>query len=171
MSFQYLNDTDGMADLVSQMQTDDQAVFNSYGHMRVEAVFDKRIFFVYKSKGQGAAPEMLGTIKVLDYECSSESGSSVEIEDVETGQRQVITHVPSRVFDYNLFMSVPQALRLRWDARVHPVTHKLVRSLSYALLVKSQSRSDQFTPHATYIETFNRFREMYPDLAPKLPYV
>lgn len=168
MSFQYLNDTDGMADLVSQMHPDEQAIFNSYGHLRVEAVFDKRLFFVYKSKGPGTPPEMLGTIKVLDYECSSESGSSVEIEDMETGQRQVITHVPVRAFNYNVFMSVPQALRLRWDARVHPVSKKLVRSLSYALLVKTMNRSDQHSPHITYVETFNRFRDMYPEHAPTL---
>lgn len=171
MSFTYLNDTDGMADLVSQMPQDEQAVFNSYGHLRVEAVFDKRIFFVYKSRGQGTPPEILGTIKVLDYECSSEAGSSIEIEDVDTGQRQVITHVPARVFDYDLFMSIPQALRLRWDARVHPVTQKLVRSLSYAVLIKTKNRSDQITPNITYIETFNRFRDMYPEVAPKQPYI
>ena len=170
MSFQYLNDTDGMADLVSQMPADERAVFNSYGHMRVEAVFDKRIFFVYRSMGQGMPPSMLGTIKVLDYECSSEAGSSIEIEDVDTGQRQVITHVPARVFDYNVFMSIPQALRLRWDARVHPLTQKLVRSLSYAVLIKTQNRADQTTPNVTYIETFNRFREMYPEFVQKQTY-
>lgn len=165
MAFRYLNEAESLADLVSRMNEDDKPTYNDFGHTRIEAVFDNRIFVLYKPQGLDGKihkdPVVLTTIKVLNYVSSSEEGSSVEIEDVMTGQRQIITHIPARVFDYDLFMSLPPVLRLRWDARASD-DGKLVRSMSYAVLIKSKNRSDWFSHGVTYAETPNRFREMFP---------
>lgn len=166
MAFKYLSDAESMADLARQIKEEDQPLFEELGHLRVEAVFDNRLFVVYKPTGlDGKAhrdPQVLTTLKVLNYECTSDEGSTVEIEDLSTGQRQVISHVPSRVFEYELFMSVPTALRLQWDAR-NTYDGKLVRSLSYALLIKSKNRSDWYSYGVTYAETPNRFKELFPN--------
>lgn len=165
MGFQYLSDTDSAADLAGRMKEDDKPAYLDYGHIRIEAVFDSRLFVIYKPQGlAGSAhkdPAVLTTIKVLNYHCSSAEGSTIEIEDMKTGQRQVISHIPARVFDYDLFMCVPPALRLRWDVRPGDNGH-MVRSLSYAALIKSKNRSDWFSQGVTYAETPNRFRELFP---------
>lgn len=171
MAYRYLSDIESMADLVSRMNENDRAVYESFGHMRIEAVFDHRLLVVYKPQGLDGKrhkdPEILTTLKVLNYEGSSEFGSTVEIEDLQTGARQVISHIPSRVFDYDLFMSVPPALRLRWDVREEE-NGRMVRSLSYALLIKSKTRSDWYSFGVTYAETPNRFREMFPHCNAKM---
>jgi hypothetical protein len=173
VAYQYLNEAESAAELLSHMREEDKQAFNDFGHTRIEAVFNNRLFVVYKPQGldgkEHKAPEVLTTIKVLNYEGTSEDGSSVEVEDLRTGERQIITHVPARVFDYDLFMSVPSALRLRWDVRVSE-TGKMLRSLSYALLVKAKNRSDWYSFGVTYAETPNRFRELFPKCDPKLYY-
>lgn len=167
MGFQYMGDDESMADLASRVKEEDKATFDSFGHTRIEAVFDNRLLVVYKPQGLDGkihkSPEILTTIKVRNYECSSEDGSSIEIEDLTTGERQVINHIPARVFDYDLFMSVPPALRLRWDLRVGD-DGQTARSLSYAVLIKSKNRSDWYSFGVTYAETPNRFRELYPHI-------
>lgn len=173
MAFHYLSDAESMAELVSRINENDRPAFDAFGHIRIEAVFDNRLLIVYKPQGLDGkvhkAPEVLTTIKVRNYECDSASGSSIEIEDLHTGERQVITHVPARVFNYDLFMSVPQALRLRWDVRSDG-NGALSRSLSYAVLIKTKNRSDWYSYGVTYAETPNRFRELFPDHDPKLNY-
>lgn len=171
MGFQYLSDTDSAADLTDRMKEDDKLAYRDFGHTRIEAVFDSRLFIIYKPQGLAGSthkdPDVLTTIKVLDYACTSAEGSTIEVEDMRTGQRQVISHIPARVFDYDLFMSVPQALRLRWDARPGD-NGRMVRSLSYAILIKSKNRSDWFSQGVTYTETPNRFRELFPSYALQL---
>lgn len=161
MAAKYLTDAGSEAELINQVPAIDRPVFDSFEHTRIEAVFDNRIFILYQPGDmEGAAPEILTTVKVLNYACDSSEGSTVEIEDTRTGQRQILTHVPARVFHYDVFMSVPTALRLSWDAR--PTPAGVVRSLSYALLIKTGNRSDQHSPGATYVETPNIFRRMFP---------
>jgi hypothetical protein len=173
VAFNYLSDADSMADLVDRIKEEDKVAFDTFGHMRIEAVFDNRLFVIYKPQGLDGkvhkAPEIVTTIKVRNYECSSEDGSTVEIEDLRTGERQIITHIPARIFDYDLFMSIPPALRLRWDVRVSG-DGKRVRSLSYAVLIKSKNRSDWYSFGVTYAETPNRFRELFPHCDPKINY-
>lgn len=173
MAFHYLSDAENMAELISRIGEDDRPAFDEFGHTRIEAVFDNRLLIVYKPQGLDGkshkAPQILTTIKVRNFMGSSSAGSSVEIEDLKTGERQVITHVPARVFDYDLFMSVPPALRLRWDVRTED-NGRMVRSLSYAVLIKSKNRSDWYSFGVTYAETPNRFRELFPGVDPKLNY-
>lgn len=165
MGFKYLSEAENTANLVSLIKENDKPAHTEFTHIRVEAVFDSRLFVVYKPTGLDGkvhrAPEVLTTVKVLNYACSSEEGSSIEIEDMKTGERQVITHVPSRLFDYELFLSLPPALRVRWDVR-DAGNGKMVRSLSYAVLIKSRNRSDWYSQGVTYTETPNRFRELFP---------
>lgn len=173
VAFHYLSDAESMAELIGRIKEEDRPAFDEFGHTRIEAVFDNRLLIIYKPRGLDGkthkAPEILTTVKVRNYECSSAEGSSIEIEDLRTGERQVITHVPARVFNYDVFMSVPPALRLRWDVREED-NGRMVRSLSYAVLIKSKNRSDWYSFGVTYAETPNRFRELFPGVDPKLNY-
>lgn len=162
MANQYLSNVENMADLVSNMKAEDRQDYTDFSHIRIEAVFDSRLLIVFKPCGTAAKqPEILTTIKVLDFACTSIEGASIEVEDLGSSQRQVVTTVPARLFGYNLFMSVPPELRLRWDVREVGAGRR-VRSLCYAALIKSKNRSDTFSPGVTYIETPNRFREFFP---------
>lgn len=69
--------------------------------------------------------------------------------------------MPRRVFGYPIYMSVPAKLTLRWDGRLLR-DGRVWRSLSFAVLVKTKNKSDFFSKGNTYIETPNRFRQLYP---------
>ena len=166
MAYPYLNEEDSIADLQSRITGDDRDVFHNFGHLRIEAAFDRRLFIVYRPtgltrEGNHRDPEILTTLKVLSFSVDSVKGASCRIEDQTTGAQQVLGYVPRRVFHYNLFMAVPPSLKLRWDARVWE--KGIDRSLAYGLLIKTKNRSDYYSAGNTYVETPNRFRGLFPN--------
>lgn len=174
MAFHYLSEAESTADLVGRIKESDRPTFEDFGHTRIEAVFDGRLLVVYKPRGLEGnrthkSPEVLTTLKVRSFACTSQGGPEIEIEDLTTGERQTITPIPARAFDYDLFLSVPPALRVRWDVR-RDDGGRMVRSLAYAMLIKAKNRSDWYSYGVTYAETPNRFRELFPGAAAKINY-
>ena len=170
----YLSDDANLADLASRIKGDDRAVFNAYGHLRVEAAFNGRIFVVYKPTGLDKSgnhnpPEILTTLKVTDFWAAHEMGAEVLIEDMGTGEELRITHTPKRVFNYDLFIQVPPIMKMRWGARLSE--GRITRSLAFALLIKSKNRSDFYSARNTYCETPNRFRDLYPNVDLELNFI
>lgn len=166
MAYPYLSEEDNLADLNSRIPGSDRETFLNYGHLRIEPAFDRRLFVVFKpagltATGQHRDPEILTTIKVLSLRVDSVKGASCTITDQISGARTDLTYIPHRVFGYDLFMSVPPVLRLRWDAREHD--QGIDRSLAYGLLIKTKNRSDFYSAGNTYIETPNRFRGLFPN--------
>ena len=75
--------------------------------------------------------------------------------------------MPKRVFGYQIYMSVPPRLQLRWDARALP-DGRIWRSMCLALLIKTRNRADFYSKDNTYCETVNSVRKLYPAVAPEL---
>lgn len=174
MGYAYLGDDENIADLEARIKGHDREVYKAFGHLRVEPCFDSRLFIVYKpqgltSDGLHKQPQVLTTLKVIDFYADAGTGSEVIIADLTTGQQMTLNHIPQRVFGYDLFMSVPPILRLRWGARI--IDGETVRSLAYALLVKTKNRSDFHSFGVTYAETPNCFRDRYPSVELNLHYI
>ena len=162
---QFFSDEDNMADLVSQMPEEDRARYGNYGHHRIEPAFVDRVFIVYQPSGLNAAkqhidPKIVTTIRVLEFSADYQSGASVRVRDEKFGDEQLITHIPRRLFNYQIFMSVPPRLSLRWDA--HESGGTLYRSLSFVLLIKTRNKATFYSKNNFYIETPNKFKELYP---------
>jgi hypothetical protein len=166
MTGEFFTDEQNLAELVSHMPEEEQKRFLNYGHNRIEPVFVDRIFVVYKATGLTASkqhkpPEILTTLRVKDFSVDSRNGAVVTIEDDTYKSELKIGHVPRKVFNYALYMSVPVRLQLKYDAR--NVHGRVWRSLSFALLVKTKNRADFYSLGNTYAETPNKLRKLYPE--------
>jgi hypothetical protein len=157
---QFLNDDENLADLISQMPDDDRNKYVNYGHNRVEPAFVDRIFIVYQPSGLNAArahiePTIITTIRVLDLSIDSSNGAMVRVRDEKFGDEQIIGYLPKRLFGYQIYVSVPPRLMLRWDA--HEANGRMYRSLSFALLIKTRNKAEFYSKGNTYVETPLKF--------------
>ena len=162
----FFDEQENLAELVTHMPEDDQRRYAGFGHNRVEAVFLDRVFIVYKPMGltatnQHVPPEILNTVRVIDFSVDPRHGAQVVFKEQNTQQELVIGHVPRRVYGYPIYVSVPTKLTLRWDGRRLP-DGRVWRSLSFALLVKTKNKSSFYSRGNTYFETPNRLKELYP---------
>lgn len=165
MAGEFFTDEQNLAELVTHMPEDDQTRFNAYGHFRVEAVFVDRVFIIYKPTGLNSLkrhnePEILNTVRVTDFGVNARTGCTATLRDEKLGQEMTVTHVPKRLFNYPVFVSVPPRITLRWDCRT--VNGRPWRSMSFALLIKTKNKSDFYSKGNTYVETPNQFKRLYP---------
>jgi hypothetical protein len=176
MASHFLGDEQSRLDLESRIKGSDREIYQSFGHLRLMPVFDQRLIVLYKptgltERGQHRDPDILTTLKVIDLivDSASPEGAGVKIEDLTTGQEQIIGYVPERLFSYDVFASIPPLLRLRWDAKL--VNGSIQRSLAYGLLLKTKNRSDFYSARVTYAESPNDFRSLYPGYDLQLRYL
>jgi hypothetical protein len=166
----FFDDRQNLADLVKRMNEEDQRRFNSFGHFRVEAAFVNRVFIVYKPTGLTATkkhrePEIVTMVKVTDFSADARNGCTLVLRDEQHDQEMTVTHVPKKVFNYPIFVSIPPRLLLKWDGRLLPEQENRVwRSLSFAIFIKTKNRSDFYSKGNFYMEAPNTFRELFPDV-------
>jgi hypothetical protein len=164
---EFFNDEQNMAELVSHMPEEDRRRYTNFGHRKIEPAFVNRVFIVYKPTGLTASgehkqPEILNLVKVADFFVDPREGAHVVFRDQNTQQELTISHVPRRVYEYPIYVSVPTELKLRWDART--VNNRVWRSMSFAVLVKTKNRSDFYSKGNVYFETPNSFKRLYPSV-------
>lgn len=162
----YLTEEQNVADLINQIPQQDRAAFAAMKASRVEAAFAGRYLVLFKPHGLNRdgshrAPEVLTTLRFSGFFCDDIDGADVEIYDTRAKEKMTVGHVPTRVFDYELFIHIPPVYRMRWDAR--ETDHGTVRSLVFPVVIFSRNRSSFYSAGVTYAETPNRFREMFPD--------
>lgn len=157
-----------MAELVSLMPVDEQKQYLNYGHRRIEATFVDRVFIIYRPTGLNAAkqhrePDIVTTVRIMDFMVDSTNGASSRLLDERSGAEMRIGYVPKKIFTYPIFVSIPARLTLKWDAR--KVGERTLRSMSFALLVKTKNRSDFYSQGNVYAETPASFKKLYPNVA------
>lgn len=161
----YLSEDESLAELVQRIPEQDKAAFAAMKASRIEAAFTGRHLVLYKptgltKEGTHRPPEFLTTVGFSDFFCDGQEGADVVVHDIRADERMTIGHTPTRLFDYDVFLSIPVVYRLRWDARY--VDTGLVRSLVFPVSIWTKNRSSYFSAGVTYVETPNRFRDMYP---------
>lgn len=166
----FFTDDENLAELVSRLPEDLQKQFNGYGHFRVEAAFIDRVFIVYKPTGLNAAgrhkePNILTMVKVIDFSVDPRDGCCAVVEDQTFKQQQTLTHVPRKLFNYPVFVSIPPRCTLRYDAKL--VNERVWRSLSFAFLIKTKNKADFYSHGNLYLETPTSFKRLYPGVIPE----
>lgn len=173
MNSHYLGDEANLIDLESRINAADRIAYESFKFLRIESGFLERIFVIYKPtgltrEGLHRDPEVLGQVRVTGFAADSRSGCVMSLENMETGEAQKVGHIPTRLFNFDIFIGVPPFHRLRWDAR--PFKGEVKRSLAFGVLVKQRTRSDHFSAGATMLETPAKFRTFYPNYDLQLQY-
>lgn len=164
----FFTEEESMAELLSHMPEDDRHRYLKYGHRQIEGAFVGRVFIIYKPEGLTFSkahrpPTVLTTVNIVDFMVDPREGARVIVEDMTTSERQTITYVPKKLFGYQVYVSVPPQLTLRWDAR-SASEDRVWRTLSFALLIKTKNKADFYSKGNHYIQTPNGFRRLYPDV-------
>jgi hypothetical protein len=173
-SHSYLGDAESLKDLESRMVSPDREIYADFKHLRVESAFLGRIYVVYKPTGLTSSnihrdPEILGQLKVIGFVSDGQRGSTIELENLSTGEVLSVSHIPRRIFDFDAYVASPPFQRLRWDGRVMSGTVK--RSLAFGILLKTRTRSDYYSAGATMVESPKAFRELYPNVKLSLQFI
>jgi len=164
----YLSDAENTVNLEAQMQTDERVELKAMRSTRIEAAFLNRLFIVFKL--HKSLPEIATTIKITDFWTSLAEGSVAVAENLETGEEIEIDHIPCKLFDFPIYVSVPPVAKLRWDARLDE-DNIVRRSLVFPLLITASSRSDRPVEGDIYVETPKRFIERFPTFPLQLRHV
>lgn len=160
-----LDESANLADLVGRIEGPDRDLYSAYRALSIQAAFDDRIFIVYQPQGLNSDgthrdPNILTTLRCLDFKSYSQGGSSIRVLNDDTDEVHLVTYTPSRPFGLELFMSIPPDLRIKWDGR--PRSGGVIRNMSYAMLIKTRSRSDWYSAGVTLCETPKNFKILYP---------
>lgn len=164
----YLNDSESFADLESRIEPEALARYRSFKQLKIEAAFLGRVYVIYTPTGLNKdrthrPPQILGQIVVKAFRCDATQGCTAVIEDCGTGALQTIGYVPQLCFGYGFFISIPPFSKLRWDARIEP-GRGVLRSMSFGLLFKTQTRAEFYSAGCVMVETPNSFRRLYPNV-------
>lgn len=164
----YLTEEQNVADLINQIEDQDQAAFAALKANRIEAAFSGRILVIYEPKGliesgDHREPAILTAISFSDFASDGEIGADVVVNDLKHRESITVGHVPTRLFDYDIFLHIPPVYRLRWDARENDSGVK-VRSLVFPVSIFTKNRSSHYSAGVQYAETPNRFRELFPSV-------
>lgn len=155
-SVRYLTDQESLQALVDQMQDTDRREYMTYRSRTMEPAFTGRTMVVYTLRGR--EPDRVEVVKFLDFWSPFQEGPRCRL--VYRGREQVITTVPSRLGDRDIFVSVPQNFVLRWAGQ--EVQSGLQFRAQYAVLIQARSREDLKVDGDTQCCTMKRFIERYP---------
>ena len=150
----YLSREDNMDDLIAQMPELERTRYSRFGHHWFEPAFVDRKFVVYKVRHEGSQKINEVTVEAFDFNASG--GAQALVREEVGGRSLVVTHVPVRLFEYPIYISVPPYLELKWDART--VNGAVRRSLSFGVFLKTKNAARFNSIGNTYIRTLNDFR-------------
>lgn len=143
--------------LADNIDDDAKAALATMKHTRVEAAYRNRKFIVYEM--QGRQPVKLGTIAVCDFECNDEEGCSTQLEWLENpGDCITVGYEPIQLWDFPVFVHLPLHQKVRWSARENDTDD---RSLSFLMVVRTQSRRHLREKGVIYMEAYRSFQEEF----------
>lgn len=165
----FLTEGESMNALIALMTPEDAGSYQNYGHLKVEAAFDDRVFVVYQPRGErfGAKtvaeqkdPTVISMIRVIGLTTDIRSGANVRLFDEASGTEMSVGYVPKKLFGYPIFVSLPTEMTLRLGSQIRE--NKVHRSFQFALLIKTRNRSNFYSTGNFYMETPNNFRKLFP---------
>lgn len=156
----FMDDFESLQTLVKLAGPDIEVMWDNHKHLAKEAAFPGRKLVVYTL--ENGKPEDIEIISLSHLHVGSESGPWIEIVSNRREDKQYVSTVPTRVYDRDLLILMPQKFEVRWSGR-HGRTG-VNFAAHYALLTKSRDKPDLKRDGGTYCLSFNKFRQMFPDL-------
>ena len=135
--------------LLNELPVEQRNLYTSMRHVRTEPGFRERKFIAYEVVNR--EPQKIGTFNILDFMCDDEDGSSIQVEWMEQpGKILTVGYDPVQVFDLPVFIHLPLYNKVRWSVRDDGTDNP---SLSFLLVVRTQSRKHLRERDVTYFET------------------
>lgn len=155
----FLDDKQSMAELLESMSERERIQYHSFRWLSKEPAFPGRKMVVYTFRG--GRPSDIDVVSFGEF--------AVGIKEVPTARifyrnrDQLVTPIPARLADRDVFISIPQHFEFRWAGQ--EFKGELEFRAHYAVLIKSQSRDALNLEGHTYCVTLKRFLEAHPNLA------
>lgn len=154
----YLTDKQSFEALVEQMPHGERVDFHTYRFLTKEAAFPGRALVVYTLRK--GTPTQIEVVKFGELAIGVKESPTTRIH--YKGRPQLISPVPSRLADREVFLCIPQTFDIHWAGREHQ--GDLEFHLLYAVLIKTRSRPELQIEGHTYCASLNRFLNLYPHL-------
>lgn len=153
----HLGDEGTLQFLINRMPRRELAEYNDYKWRDKESMFPHRVMIVYRCGPNG--PLDVEHFRIGPPEMPQLGEFQIPIE-TDSGN-QVITYLPTRFRNREVFLHVPQRFELKWlgtenSGRVHCEPQ-------FAMLIKTRSPEAWQQEGHTYCVSFNRFKERFPD--------
>lgn len=157
MSSGFLTPEDFSTYLADRIDDNSKQILSTMRHTRVEAAYTNRKFVVYKMVA--GAPSKIATLCVLDFLCDDEVGCSAQIEWMDSDLDPVtIGYAPTQLWDLPIFVHLPVNQKVRWSAREDNPEDQ---SLSFLVVVRTQTRRNLRENGAIYMETYRSYQEEF----------
>lgn len=154
-----LTDKQSMDELVELMPQHERTEYHSYKWRALESAFAGRKMVVYTMKN--GRPTNIELVSFGELAVGVKEAPTVKI--TYKRREQIITPVPVRLADRDVFLSIPQNFEFRWAGQ--EINGALEFRAHYAMLMKTRSRDALAIEGHTYCLTLKRFHEAYPKLA------
>lgn len=148
-----------MRELIELMPERDRVDYLSFKWLSAEPAFPSRVIVVYTIRG--GRPQDIEIVTFGEFVVGVKETPTVRLK--YKTRDQLITPIPSRLGDRDLFVSIPQHFEFRWAGQ--EVNGELEFRAHYAILIKSRSRDALEIEGHTYGLTLKRFLDAYPTLA------
>jgi hypothetical protein len=155
----FLDDKQSLNELLEFMPQRERVEYQGFRWLSMEPAFPGRKMVVYTIGG--GRPTNIDVISFGEI--------AVGIKEMPTARMfyrnrdQLITPIPSRIADRDVFISIPQHFEFRWAGQ--EFKGELEFRAHYAVLIKSQSRDALNIEGHTYCVTLKRFLDAHPQLA------
>lgn len=151
-----LTDAQSLRELINFMPPHLAEEYLEYRSLTMDSAFPGRVLVVYTL--QGGEPDQIDLVKFGEIEVRVQTPPSIRV--TFKGRQQLITPIPTKLGDRDVFLSVPQNFVFRWGGQ--KVDGRLDFRPHYAILVKTRSKDDRKVDGDTYCTNLKRFKEMYP---------
>lgn len=156
---QYLSDSASLKALIDQMPTKDRIEFETYRCRTLESAFQGRVMVIYTLKY--GKPDNIEVVKFLDYWHAFQEVPRCRV--VYRTREYVLTPVPSRIGDRDIFASIPQNFVMRWAGQ--RLTSGVQFRPQYAVLLQARSKEEFAVDGDTHCVVLKRFKERWPEYA------
>jgi len=162
-----MSEKDNLADLIARMSPDDRQLYESFGHVWTDAAFVNRRFFVVKTAGKRRdgtpnPPEVLGSIRVIDFHCDAKIGSTCTLMDDKSSRTLQVGYVPVKLFRFPVFVSIPVYQGVKWEAK-EQADGRYTRSLVWGICFKQQSSIKFYNRDNVSVLTPNQYQQAFGD--------
>lgn len=153
----FLSPEEFYARLVETMPPEAAKTYRTMRHTRIEPAYRNRKFIVYEMNGD--RPKKLDTVLVYDFVADDVEGTSMQLElESRPGELLLVGYAPVQVFHFPVFVCLPPNNKLRWSARRDNPTDP---SLSFLMVIRTQSRRHRREKGVIYMETSWSFEEEF----------
>ena len=145
---QFLSASEHFNHLACTLQGEERALYNTMKNVRQESAFRNRTFIIYDIRDREL--NVIDTVTVMDFCANERVGATTQLRSSRLKTELLVGYMPTRLFDYPVFMHLPLYVKLRWSTTIDNIRGG---SLGFDVAIRTASRYHLRERGVTYCET------------------